>query len=210
MKYYDQDKTRIYKFEEDKKNFRILFEKSLIISLIIFIALFTIFRRIPRGKFRQQYITINGVSVFDIPITIQGGIPRSPTIPPVPLPVDDDYIPDDETIPDTDLELYEDILQLDKYGEGRGPIAIRPRPIKDVIPEYPQKERKMGIKGEVVVKLLVNSSGSVDSVIVVSNTTNYSSFVRAAKRAAYKTKYLPAQYKKENFARWIERKYTWK
>ncbi len=210
MKYYDQDKSHFYKFEEDKKNFRILFDKSLIISLLIFIGLFTVFRRIPRGKFRQQYITINGVSIFDIPVTTQGGIPRSPTLPQVPLPVEDDFIPQDETIPDTDLKLYEDIMQLDMLGEGRSPVAIGPKPIKDVIPEYPQKERKMGIKGEVVVKLLVNSSGSVDSVMVISNTTNYESFARAAKKAAYKTKYLPAQYKKENFARWIKRKYTWK
>ena len=61
-----------------------------------------------------------------------------------------------------------------------------------------------------IVKLLVNSSGTVDSVMVISNTTDNINFVKAAKRAAYKTVYLPAKYKKENFARWITRKYTWK
>ncbi|MFO7891613.1 MAG: TonB family protein, partial [bacterium] len=122
-------------------------------------------------------------------------MPRPPTLPQVALPVEDEFIPADETIEDTDLDLYEDIVRLDRYGQGRGAVAVRPRPIKDVIPEYPEKERKQGIKGEVVVKLLVNSSGSVDSVMVISNSTSSQNFIKAAKRAAYKTKYLPAKYK---------------
>ncbi len=206
----DQDKSKIPKFEEDKQNFQILFEKSLIASLLIFIILFNVFRRIPQEKFEQHYLTINGVSAIDIPITTQGGIPRHPTLPQVPLPVEDEFIPEDETIEDTNLEIYEDILRLEQYGEGRGAVVVRPRPIKDVMPEYPEKERKQGIKGEVVVKLLVNSSGSVDSVMVISNTTDNIKFVKAAKRAAYKTKYLPAKVKRENIAQWIKRKYTWK
>lgn len=198
------------KFQEDREKFQIRFELSLIFSLLFFILFFLIFRRIPPRSFERHYITIDDVSTIDIPATSQGGLPRPPSLPQIPLPVEDEFIPADETIEDTDLDLYEDIVRLDRYGNGRGAVAVRPRPIKDVIPEYPKKERKQGIKGEVVVKLLVNSSGSVDSVMVISNSTNSLSFIKAAKQAAYQTKYLPAKYKKENFARWITRKYTWK
>ncbi len=210
MNKHDQDTTHIPKFEEEKKAFQIRFEKSLIAVLLIFIMLSFISRRIPQGKYGIKYISVDHMSVVNIPVTSHGGLPRPPTLPEVPIPVEDEYIPLDETIEDTDLDIYEDIIRLHDYGTGRGAVAIRPRPIRDVIPEYPEKERKQGIKAEVVVKLLVNSSGSVDSVQVVSNTTHNINFEKAAKKAAYKTKYLPAKVKRENIALWIMRKYTWK
>jgi len=210
MNINDQSTSHIPKFEEEKNVFQIRFEKSLIAVLLIFIFLFLFSRKMTWKKSGIKYISVDNISAVNIPVTSHGGIPRPPTLPQVPLPVDDEYIPQDETIEDTDLDLYEDIIRLDDYGTGRGAVAIRPRPIRDVIPEYPEKERKKGITAEVVVKLLVNSSGSVDSVQVVSNTTNNKNFEKAAKKAAYKTKYLPAKVKRENIALWIMRKYTWK
>ena len=209
MNVHDHNELQ-FKSTHKRLNSQLLFKKSLIASLLVFIVLFTIFRRIPQGKFKQRKIIINGITTIDIPVTTQGGIPRLPTLPDVPLPVEDEYVPADETIQDTDLELYEEIVRLEKYGEGSGAVEIRPRPIKDVIPEYPEKERRQGITCEVVVNLLVNSRGFVDSVEVISNTTDNMNFIRAAKKAAYQTKYLPARYNNENFARWIKRKYTWK
>jgi len=206
----EKSTSQVPEFEEERNILQTRFEKSLIAVLLIFIILSFISRRIPQGKSEIKYISVDHMNIVNIPVTSQGGLPRPPTIPEVPIPVEDDFIPPDETIEDTNLELYEDLIRLDDYGKGSGVVAVRPRPIRDVIPEYPERERKKGIKAEVVVKLLVNSSGSVDSVQIVSNTTNNKSFEKAAKKAAYKTKYLPAKVKRENIALWIMRKYTWK
>ena len=82
-----------------------------------------------------------------------------------------------------------------------------PRPIREVIPEFPESERKKGVHGVVELKILVNASGRVDSVMVLNNTTGSKILARSAKAAAYRSIYRPVKNKKQALAKWVVRPY---
>ena len=144
-----------------------------------------------------------------IPQTRQGGgLSRPPTLPQVPIPTEDEYIPDDETIEITRFDLFEDIPLFDGVGGGGGYRGIgRPRPIREVIPEYPNAERKKGVEGVVILEIFVNAEGRVDSVRVLSNTTRSKRLELSAIEAAYKSLYVPAKRDGRNVPIWIQRPY---
>jgi len=198
-------------YAKEKIRYRIRFEKALILSLILTILLFVLFRRIPKQRNRE--FLSKGYSFFSldiVPATSQTGAPPPPVLPEVPIPTENEYLPEDETIEETKLNLTEGIPLFDTAGdrgEGINSGGIGLRPIKDVIPEYPKKERRKGIEGVVELKILVNSKGKVDSVVVLQNTTKSKILEKAAIQAAYKSLYLPAKKNGKKISIWIRRPY---
>ncbi len=198
-------------YKREKVRYRVRFEKALILSLVFTILLFGLFRRIPRQRNRK--FEIKGYSFFSmdiVPATTQTGAPQPPALPEVPIPTEDEYLPEDETIEETKLNLTEGIPLFDAIGdrgEGMGSGGMGLRPIKEVIPEYPKKERRKGVEGVVELKILVNSKGEVDSVVVLQNTTKSKVLEKAAIQAAYKSLYLPAKRNGKKISLWIRRPY---
>ncbi len=85
-------------------------------------------------------------------------------------------------------------------GSGTGPgsgggtgnaVAIPPRITHKSDPVYPAAERNAGITGSGMVRLLVNTSGTVDSVELVSSTGN-ANLDQAGINAAYKWRFTSA------------------
>jgi TonB family protein len=195
----------------EKRQYRVHLERALIVSLFIVTLGFSISRRIPR-QIRKINTSVGPAlaSVDLIPITQQGGVPRPPNLPQIPIPTEDEYLPDDETIEDTSLELFENIPMFDGFGRGTaigGGSGFGPRPIREVIPEYPKEERSRGAAGVVELFILVNAEGYVDSVRVLVNTTRSSVLEKAAIRAARMSQYVPATRDGRNVPRWIKRPY---
>ena len=96
----------------------------------------------------------------------------------------------------TDLDIFEDIPLFDPTRYGRpssGFSGITPRPIHEKIPEYPREERRKGRQGRVLLSLYVNAMGSVDSVMVLENTTGSRRLLESAVEAAYASRYEPAK-----------------
>ncbi len=213
----------IEKYEIEKARYRIRFEKSLICSLICTILLFLLFRRMPDHPDPQKIVTIS-ISTVDmvplVPLTSQsGGSMRLPALPQVPIPSEDDTLPEYETIELTDLDLREGIPFVDGTGTGNGLFGgsgtgyggsggSGPRPILEVIPEYPEGERKKGFTGIVELSIFINSEGFVDSVVVLNNTTKSTKLEQAAVEAAYRSRYAPLPEEYKGISRWIQRPYS--
>ena len=148
------------------------------------------------------------LTVEDIPITRQGTPRKPPPRPVVPIPSEDDLIPDDVTIEDTEL-TYESFSLSSGSGVPLGQINIfQPRPIFEVIPEYSEDLQKKGIEGAVKLHLHIDRTGRVINVVVLENTTGSSVCANAAKEAALKGRYIPAKKDGKPTDLWISRTYT--
>ena len=66
-----------------------------------------------------------------------------------------------------------------------------PRIVRKVDPTYPAAERNAGITGSGVVRLLVNTNGTVDEVTLVSSSGN-ANLDQAGINAAYKWRFTSA------------------
>ena len=79
------------------------------------------------------------------------------------------------------------------YGSGNGnsAVAVMPRIIRKIDPVYPAAERNAGITGSGVVRLLVNTNGTVDEVTLVSSSGN-ANLDQAGINAAYKWRFTSA------------------
>ena len=144
------------------------------------------------------------------PATRSGGLPRPPDLPQVPIPVEDEYLPSDETIDIFEFDPNEGIALFDGTGTAPdlgGTYGMGLRPIREVIPEYPKELRTRGIQGVVMLSLYITSTGVVDSVEVLQNTSENRLLEKYAIRAAYHSRYVPAKRDGRNIACWIRRRY---
>lgn len=196
---------------EDKRVYRIRFEKSLLVSLSLSIIVFVLSKHIPTRRLKiPSFMGIGITSIEMIPNTRQGSTARPPDRPVVPIPSEDEFLPEDETIETTELDLLEGDPLFEGFGTSGPAFSLgggMPRPIREVIPEYPREERRRGFEGVVQLSLFVNTRGNVDSVRVVENTTGSQRLLEAAIEAAYASRYEPAKRNGEKIARWIQRPY---
>ena len=189
-----------------KQLFRKNIEKSLLIVLTILIIIFQLSKR---WDISGNPIEIPDVVIYliveDIPITKQGVKKPRPLLPTVPIPVEEPTVPEDLTIESTDIDFN---MQLPDMPAGDGFFSIAPpRPIADVFPEYPDSEQKKGVKGEIVLSLLVDETGKVKNVQVVKNSTNSKVCEQSALRAAYQMRFMPAKKNKKHVAVWVRKTY---
>lgn len=184
----------------------------MIVVLLLFLILFTLFPRIkPRPATKSEGFG-PAIVVEDIPVTRQAGARQPPPRPVVPIPSEDEFIPADVTIEDTELEF-----DLPAIGQGAGgrrtmptlqPEIIQPRPIYEVIPEYSEELQKKGIEGIVKLHLHIDRLGRVIDVLELENTTGSSACASSAREAAFKGRYIPAKRDGEPSDIWIIRTYS--
>lgn len=188
--------------------YQIILEKSTILALILVIILFILFPRIKVGKRIKNEGYGTALTVEDIPITRQGTPRKPPPRPVVPIPSEDDLIPEDVTIEDTEL-TFENFSSLQGSSTSLGLITIfQPRPIFEVIPEYSEELQKKGIEGVVKLHLHIDKSGQVINIVVLENTTGSTICANSAKQAAMKGRYIPAKKNGNPTDLWISRTYT--
>ncbi|HDP98668.1 MAG TPA: energy transducer TonB [bacterium] len=187
-----------------KKNLK----RSTIFALLIIIFIFQAFPKFNLVQPGAEDVVFTTLTIEDIPVTRQGTRLKPPPKPAVPIPSEDDLIPDDITIEKTELDLN---LYPEPIGDGwlsGAPVIFQPRPIYEVIPEYSQELQKKGIQGRVKLHLYINEKGLVEQVVVLENTTGSQLCAEAAKRAAQKGRYLPAKKSGKPTDIWITRSYT--
>ncbi len=145
--------------------------------------------------------------------------PPKPFIPDA-LPIaSDDLMPDTITIKDTKLDLAEApsappaILVPNTAGNSIPSASAEeeeifeyfnveepPKRTTAVQPEYPEMAKRAGIEGTVMLKVLVNTKGDVDSVEVQSGP---SIFHKPAETAARKTRFQPARQNDRAVPCWV-------
>lgn len=195
--------------QKEKHDYKKRFELSLIITLFFFIILFNISKRFPFKNNKTKSLRINTIiDIVDIPITKQGLRLKTHSVAPtIPIPVEDEFFPEDEIINDPiylDFNNSQDHANMGLEGKDNGFGIVIPRPLIEVIPEFPESLRKKGINGVVELSLLVNHSGRVDSVLVIKNTTNNQTLELLAIQAAFKTQFHKIN-NKSNYHIWVNR-----
>jgi protein TonB len=106
------------------------------------------------------------------------------------------------TLPDGKIEHKQVVKHVVKHvpagakkgsggGSGNASVAVMPRIIRKIDPVYPAAERNAGITGSGVVRLLVNTNGTVDEVTLVSSSGN-ANLDQAGINAAYKWRFTSA------------------
>jgi len=183
-------------------------EAATVVALGLVISIFVLFPRLKVVRPAKIKFIGTAIVVDEIPVTRQFGAQKPPPRPAVPIPSDDIAIPDDITIDDTELN-FSTAASTSGSGLIFEPIRIeQPRPIFEVIPEYPEELQKKGIEGTVKLSLHVDVAGRVINVIVIENTTGSDLCAKAAQEAALKGRYIPAKKDGQPTDLWITRTYT--
>ncbi len=198
-------------FEKDKLTYQKTIEKSLIISLAFLIILVHLFPKNvvlePKDLPPLPFV----FEVEDIPATQQmvrrGSQP--PQRPVIPVASEDPDIPMDATIDETllDWNAGDNLYGNSGFTAGKAD-TIPPRPIVQVLPDYPKELQKQNVRGTVKVMLYVNESGSVQEAVVTENTTNNEICADAALEAAKKSSYIPASIGEEKVGAWVASVYS--
>lgn len=205
------NKERIIKYHEDyRKNF----ELGLVISLSAIIAIFHAWKRDEKTKVTVVKAQISVNMVEEIPRTVHRKRILMPTRPSVPIPSEDEMIPEDETIELTTLDLTEiplPPLPPDVEFSSDAPVFVAfdepPAPLggmaaiqKNLV--YPEIARTAGIEGEVILHIQIAETGDVKTVKVVKSL-NLTELDEAAINAVRSVKWKPARQRDSAIAVWI-------
>jgi len=194
--------------KKQSPEYRTNIEKSLTITLFIIIIIFILFPTF-NFEYNEEKVVHLNIIVEDIPITKQGAYRPPPSKPAVPIPAEDESIPEDETIEVTNLDFKLSLPASPGGYEGFGVSSyVPPRPIAEVIPEYPKEDYKNGVTGVVKLHININSQGNVIEVIVLENTTNSELCAESAQKAASQCLYIPARSGNSHVSCWTTRLIT--
>lgn len=198
-----------------RKSPRIFFA-SLVCS--VFATLAILIAPLPEEKVREKQVKPPPVfiNLRNIPKTRQTVTRPAPARPRLntATPVETfEILPDDITIEDTAVEVEKlpqvpviEAITDTGAGEEENQIfeyyAVEepPEPISSVVPEYPPMAERANIDGTVFMRLLVNTEGTVDSVIVEKGPKVFHS---SAMNAAKKTVFKPAKQNDRPVACWV-------
>ena len=147
------------------------------------------------------------IQVSTIPQTTQTKRPPPPPRPQVPLAVEGDEVPEDVTIESTDLDLDQ---EFHIAAVETGPISdepldsseidYKPHPIRIVTPEYPAEARRGRQEGRVMVRVLVDKKGNVESVEVLHGPEV---FRKSAEAVAWQFRFRPGKHEGERRKVWM-------
>ncbi|MFH1571296.1 MAG: energy transducer TonB [Gemmatimonadota bacterium] len=183
-----------------------VFWTSFGIAALLHAALFVIF---PSFQVKAQAKSSAPVIIQleQIPETRQDRRPPPPPRPVVPIATDSPDVSADETILSTELDFSLDDLappppmeeiqarqavQMEEEEEEIVEIwrvEQQPRPLKEVVPQYPEVARKAGIEGHVTVYVLISRAGKVEEV---GKILGPEVFHEAARAAALQWEFSPA------------------
>lgn len=194
-----------------------IFMASLIFSLILTVVV--IHTPLPEKKNPEHKIEVPPVIIMveNIPKTrhlVSTPAPAKPYVQgSLPIEVDDEIMPDEITIEDTNLELNAapptlpfslvpeegTTVEEDEIFEYFA-VEEEPKILNTVIPEYPKFAERAGIEGTIHLKVLVNKKGLVDSVKVIKGPKI---FHKPSIDAANKTTFIPAKQYDKPVACWV-------
>ncbi len=190
-----------------KENYDLNLKRAVVVTLF---SLIIIIYLSPRVDVEMQppeppQITI---SVENIPVTRQSFHLPPPPKPTVPIPSEDEAIPEDETIEETTLKYtnFFDNIPHEITGMPSQTI-VPPRPIAWVFPEYPEEEKKKGVRGVVKISLHIDEHGKVIEAVVLENTTGSQKCEKAALEAAYGSRFYPAREGNKPVSYWLTQPY---
>jgi protein TonB len=196
-----------------KLKYRKMFEASLLISLAILILVFYAFKKFDVEYKLEKTVDVK-IETVEIPQTEQFNRPPPPARPSIPIASEDEDIPDELTIEETEIDFTRPVEEAPPPPpEEEEPIvefyalSDKPEVIHKVEPTYPDLARKAGIEGMVVVKVLIGTKGDVEKVEVVKS---HPMLDDAAMVAAKQFKFKPGKQRDRFVKVWMTIPFTFR
>jgi len=196
-----------------KRSYRRMLEAATLVSLGVMLVAFQVMRGISLRDLEAKAVDVK-VEVMDIPVTEQLHRPPPPPRPLVPIPTEDESVPEDATIASTNLDLSDlpapppPPAPVDETAYTFVPYDSPPTPVggwaeiyKYVV--YPELAIRAGIEGIVFIKALVNEKGIVEDAAVMKSSGANVGFEEAALQAARKIRWKPALQREHPIKVWI-------
>ncbi len=194
-----------------KLQYNKMFKLSLIISLAVTIIILQGFK-----KFEAKDIVIekklSSLDIEEVPQTEQQKSAAPPSRPTVPIPSEDETLPEDETIDDTMLNLDEEAppppppddqsLQVRFIPHDEPPQPVGGYTAIQRSLTYPEIALKAGVEGQVLVWAFVDKHGNVTNTLVKKSLGN-NGCDEAAVKAIKSVKWKPAKQRDDPVGVWV-------
>lgn len=188
-------------------------ELAIVVSLILHIAAFRLLPDFDVDFALSQSEDLT-IQVADIPQTEQFQRPVRPALPSIPVPVEDESIPEDLTIESTEINLdlasvppppaqddaeeHYTFIPYDEPPALIGGIAMVQKNLR-----YPEIARKAGLEGTVVVAILVGTDGRTLKTEILKDSGTDLGFEQAAQSAFANLKWRPAKQRDRAVKVWV-------
>lgn len=210
------DTTRLPRQKSPHTNLRLqhkrAYELALTATFVLLITAFQISRRFSFSAptLNKAEITIE---VADIPVTRQFRKPPPPVRPSLPIPTEEESVPEDVTIASTEIDLS-DLPPPPPFSEEDDEVPIfvvydePPRIIGGIAElrkhlKYPSLAAKAKIEGIVFVKVTVGVDGSTEQMEIIRSKPANLGFEEAALEALHKIKWMPAKQRDKRIRVWV-------
>ncbi|MFQ5637936.1 MAG: energy transducer TonB [bacterium] len=195
-----------------KAHYKRTFEAAFAITLILLITVVQIGRNISLTASTIDKVDIS-IEVADIPQTQQFRKPPPPVRPSLPIPTDEESVPEDLTIASTDLDFsdipappappsedddMEIFVAYDEAPEIIGGLAELARHLR-----YPRLAQAANIEGIVFVKVLVSKDGRSERAEILKAKPAKMGFEESAIKAIMKIKWHPAKQRDRSIRVWV-------
>jgi protein TonB len=196
-----------------KLKFQKVFEASLVITLLLVILFLYAFKKFESGYELEKTVDVK-IETVEIPQTEQINRPPPPARPSIPIASEDEDIPDELTIEETEIDFSQPVEEAPPPPpEEDEPIvefyalSEKPEVLNRVEPKYPELARKAGIEGMVVVKVLIGTKGDVEKVEVVKS---HPMLDESAMEAARQFKFKPGKQRDRVVKVWMTIPFTFR
>jgi protein TonB len=194
-----------------KSQHKKVFEISLSVTLVFLIGMAQLARQfsLPAEQFSNVAVKIE---VADIPQTEQFRRPPAPPKPSVPVPTEEETVPEDLTIDFSELDLSEIPPPPPPSGDDELTIFMaydQPPQIIGGLAElnkylsYPRVAQDAGVEGVVFVRVLVGVKGNVEKIEILKAKPANIGFEESAMKALRQVRWEPAKQRDKSIRVWI-------
>lgn len=196
---------------DTKSQHKKVFEISLSVTLVLLIGMAQLARQFSLSTEQFSDVAVK-IEVADIPQTEQFRRPPAPPKPSVPIPTEEEAVPEDLTIDFSELDLSEIPPPPPPSEDDELPIFLaydEPPQIIGRLGElnkylkYPLIAQEAGVEGVVFVKLLVGVNGKVEKIEIIKAKPANIGFEESAMRALRQVRWEPAKQRDKSIRVWI-------
>jgi protein TonB len=205
------DTTLLVKQKSPKSNLKLqhkrVYELTLAITFVLLIGTFQLAREFSITSASLKQVDLK-IEVTDIPVTEQTHRPPPPATPSVPIPTEEESVPEDITIASTEIDLSnipppppppeEDgrlatFVAYDQPPQIIGGIAELQKHLK-----YPRMAANARIEGIVFVEVIIGVDGRTENVRIIKAKPPNLGFEESAIEAMLKVQWEPAKQRDKN------------
>ena len=201
--------------KEMDRTYHVMLRRTLIFTMLMLICFFQVLPKTIRLNLNPTEPELLELIAEELPPPTKQFNKPPPPRPAVPLPVDDDEIPEDLTIGETEIDFDEmappapppptesdeegyRFIAFDTPPELIGGLASLNKYL-----EYPQIALKAGVESSVIVGALLDEKGNCVKTTILKDSGSKLGFEEAAQKALMKTKWTPARQRDKPIKVWV-------